>query len=193
LTKEGLRRLLRQRRAHFVSTCTADELDCLSLQQAALFERTFPLEDSCVIAGYWPLSNECDPTPLLQCLARSHKNVVLPRIERNHLIFVPWAPSARLEPGPLGTSQPTAKAPILMPDYIITPLVAFDKKGARLGQGGGFYDRTFHRFAKQTYAFTVVGYAFDCQYVDFIPQDTQDYPLDYVITPTTLYDFRNGQ
>ncbi len=184
---------MRQERAHFVNTCTAEVLASLSLQQAELFKHAFPLKKSSVVAAYWPLPHECNPAPLLHHLAHAYKNITLPRIEGDRLIFVAWTPDARLEPGPLGTTQPTAKAPILLPDYIITPLVAFDKKGTRLGQGGGFYDRTFQSFAKQGHAFTVIGYAFDCQYVDFIPQDTQDYPLDYVITPKTLYDFRNGQ
>lgn len=176
-----------------MNTCTTDVLTSLSLQQAVLFKRAFPLVDSCVIAGYWPFSHECDPTPLLHDLAHTHKNITLPRIEGDRLTFVAWTPSACLESGPFDTTQPLTKAPTLLPNYVITPLVAFDKKGTRLGHGGGFYDRAFQQFAKEGHVFTVIGYAFDCQYVDFIPQDTQDYPLDYVITPTTLYNFRNGQ
>jgi 5-formyltetrahydrofolate cyclo-ligase len=62
-------------------------------------------------------------------------------------------------------------------------LVGFTQDGARLGQGGGHYDRWLaaNRDA------VALGLAWDCQLVDDLPVEEHDQPLRAVITPTRLY------
>lgn len=64
-------------------------------------------------------------------------------------------------------------------DMIIVPLVAFDRTGARLGYGGGCYDRYLPMLSP---ACQIVGIAFDEQRVDHVPTDAHDLPLPHIIS-----------
>ncbi len=68
---------------------------------------------------------------------------------------------------------------------LITPLVAFDEYGQRLGMGGGFYDRTLQNW--QHYKMQPVGYAHDCQLVEKLPVEEWDIPLPAVVTPSKVW------
>ena len=85
--------------------------------------------------------------------------------------------------GPFGMLQPAADAGPLVPDVLFVPLVGFTADGARLGQGGGHYDRWLaeHRPA------LAIGLAWDVQLCDALPAEPHDMPLDAVITPTRFY------
>ncbi|WP_295527239.1 5-formyltetrahydrofolate cyclo-ligase [Novosphingobium sp. Chol11] len=88
-----------------------------------------------------------------------------------------------LEPGPFGILQPLADAGVAVPTFLLLPLVGFSAEGARLGQGGGHYDRWLadHRGT------AAVGMAWDCQKVDSLPDEAHDQALTAVVTPTRLY------
>lgn len=64
-------------------------------------------------------------------------------------------------------------------DMIIVPLVAFNRTGARLGYGGGCYDRYLPTVAPKC---LIVGIAFDEQCVDGVPTDTHDLPLPNIVS-----------
>ena len=64
-------------------------------------------------------------------------------------------------------------------DMIIVPLVAFDRAGARLGYGGGCYDRYLSMLSP---ACQIIGIAFDEQRVDHVPTDAHDLPLPHIIS-----------
>ena len=64
-------------------------------------------------------------------------------------------------------------------DMIIVPLVAFDRTGARLGYGGGCYDRYLPTVAPKC---LIVGIAFDEQRVDHVPTDAHDLPLPHIVS-----------
>ena len=87
------------------------------------------------------------------------------------------------EPGPVAIPQPAATAPVLVPDVLLVPLVGFTAQGARLGQGGGYYDRWLATYPHVT----AIGLAWDCQLVDTLPREPHDWPLAAVITPTRFY------
>ncbi|WP_370034054.1 5-formyltetrahydrofolate cyclo-ligase [Qipengyuania mesophila] len=88
-----------------------------------------------------------------------------------------------LEVGPFGLLQPKAEAAGLAPQVLLVPLVGFDAEGARLGQGGGHYDRWLagHRGTR------AIGLAWDCQLVADLPTEPHDIPLAAVVTPTRIY------
>ena len=88
-----------------------------------------------------------------------------------------------LEAGAFGVAQPAAAAPALTPDVLFVPLVGFTDAGARLGQGGGHYDRWLAAHPGTI----AIGLAWDCQLVDDLPNEDHDLPLSAVITPTRLY------
>ena len=84
--------------------------------------------------------------------------------------------------GLLGTLQPMSTAQIVKPDLVLVPLLGLDLKGVRLGQGGGFYDRTLELLKSN--GARAYGVAFDEQIVDDLPNEPHDQLLDGVITPS---------
>jgi len=82
--------------------------------------------------------------------------------------------------------------PVAQIDIIFTPLVAFDLTGARLGMGGGYYDRTLASTSTNKLSPSKpypIGLAHDCQLVDHIPNEEWDIPLPEIVTPTKHYQF----
>jgi 5-formyltetrahydrofolate cyclo-ligase len=67
---------------------------------------------------------------------------------------------------------------------VVAPVLAFDRKGGRLGQGGGHYDRWLARYPEVT----PVGMAWDSQLVDDLPLEPHDRRLRAVVTPTRLFE-----
>ena len=92
--------------------------------------------------------------------------------------FLAWETEAALVAGPHGLSQPAAHAIELRPDIILTPLLAFDAKLNRLGQGAGYYDRAFERFPDAWR----IGVAWSVQQVAELPTEPWDIPLHAVVT-----------
>ncbi len=87
-----------------------------------------------------------------------------------------------LEPGGFGTLAPPADSPELAPDIVLTPLLAFDEQGHRLGYGGGYYDRTLARLRGRGPRVLAVGAAFETQRIESVPHTAGDGRLDWVIT-----------
>ena len=79
---------------------------------------------------------------------------------------------------PIATSRPAAL------DLIVVPGVAFDRRGGRLGQGKGFYDRLLTQVRPDT---LLVAPAFECQIFDSVPTLPHDRPVDRVVTETNVY------
>ena len=69
------------------------------------------------------------------------------------------------------------------PHIVLTPLLAFDANGFRLGYGGGFYDRTLAKLRAKK-PVVAVGVAYDEQRVDAVPVESYDQRLDWVLTPS---------
>jgi len=140
------------------------------------------IKPASAIAAYWPIGDELDPRPLMRDLARHGHVCLLPVMKGKGLSlgFRPWDMGDPLEDGPHGTRHPVAAAPEIIPDIILTPLLAFDSRGHRLGWGGGYYDRTL-AIMPDARAF---GFAYAGQRLDHLPVKAHDRALDAVITET---------
>jgi 5-formyltetrahydrofolate cyclo-ligase len=87
-----------------------------------------------------------------------------------------------LQPGAFGVHEPLAHWPLVIPDILLVPLLAFDVHGTRLGYGGGFYDRTLSQLRVRA-----IGIAYASQQMELLPRDGHDYPLDAVLTENGLH------
>lgn len=143
-------------------------------------EFTARLSHGLTVASYVPVGSEADPSPLARAATEAGCVLALPHVTARDepMRFLAWETEAALVAGPFGLSQPAADAIELRPDIILTPLVAFDGKLDRLGQGAGYYDRAFERFPDAWR----IGVAWSAQQVDDLPAEPWDMPLHAVIT-----------
>jgi len=140
-----------------------------------------------IVGGYWPIMTEVDIRPLLARLEEREVSCALPVVTARgaELEFRRWRVLDGLEPGPLGTSHPGADAPVVTPRVLLIPLLAFDEDGFRLGQGGGYYDRTLAAI-RRSGTVEAVGVGFCAQKATHVPRDERDEPLDWVLTEESL-------
>ena len=144
-----------------------------------------------VVSAYLPIKSEISPLNAMHELYRLGKRVCLPVVVGSELPlrFREWRPGTNLEPSAFGTSTP-ARGEWLSPDLLIVPLLAFDRRGNRLGYGGGFYDRTIAELNAGNGVLTV-GMAFAEQEFDNIPSAAGDRRLDAVATQDEVIRFDN--
>lgn len=142
-----------------------------------------PLPQGAVVAGYWPMRGEIDVLPLLGALAERGQVTALPTVigRQKPLEFRRWVPGEPLEDGLYGTRHPVASAEVVRPVCLLVPLLAFDRRGVRLGYGGGFYDRTLAAL-RAVAPVVAVGVAYAGQEVDALPAEPHDERLDWVVT-----------
>jgi 5-formyltetrahydrofolate cyclo-ligase len=141
------------------------------------------------VSGYSPLKSEISPMPLLRRCADDGAALALPVVVgRGHpLIMRGWAFGAPLTSGVWGIRQPPPAAPEVFPDILIVPLLAFDRRGHRVGYGAGYYDMTLARLRAMKEV-TAIGIAFAAQEVDKVPTTPRDAPLDFVLTEREIID-----
>lgn len=137
------------------------------------------------VSGYYPVRDELDCLALLKRLEDQGAPIALPVIVREpkDLQFRAWASDAPSVAGNFGIPVPEPREKYIRPDVVLTPLLAFDRLGYRLGYGGGYYDCALSRLASEG-PVIAIGLAFDCQEVETVPHDESDYRLDWVLTPS---------
>lgn len=138
------------------------------------------------LAGYMAMRTEIDP---LDAMAAHAGPVGVPVITGagQPLRFREWGPGCALIEGEFGARIP-AEGAWLEPEVLIVPLLAWDRRGYRLGYGGGFYDRTLQGL-RARHRVLAVGFAFAAQEVDAVPIDGYDQPLDAVVTERGVIRF----
>jgi 5-formyltetrahydrofolate cyclo-ligase len=135
-----------------------------------------------VVAAYLPIRDEIDPVPAMLALSGLGYAIAVPVIEGRGrpLVFRRWTQGSATVPGLFGVPVP-ADGERLEPDALIVPMLAFDRRGHRLGYGGGFYDRTIAELrARREVA--AVGFAYADQEMPEVPDSEHDMRLDAVVT-----------
>ena len=135
-------------------------------------------------AVYKAQGSELDAMPLAEALSRRDVDLALPVAVSpgEALEFRRWRPGDALELDASGVPAPLALAEVVAPDVIFVPLLAIDDRGYRLGQGGGYYDRTLAslRGAKPLPWF--IGLCYAGQLVENLPDEVHDERLHGVLT-----------
>ncbi|MDW8370234.1 MAG: 5-formyltetrahydrofolate cyclo-ligase [Geminicoccaceae bacterium] len=136
------------------------------------------------VALFHALPEEIDTAPAFRVVAARGRSVLLPRQagKNRALEFHAFRPGDPLLPGPYGVLEPIAAAPRLEPAVLVLPLLAFDRAGARLGYGAGFYDRTIRELHARGRRPPVIGFAFSFQEVARVPTGPCDARLECVVT-----------
>jgi len=141
------------------------------------------------LSGFMPIRTEIDPTPAM-AEASAHGPVGVPVIEAEAqpLNFARWTSETPMVAGAFGAQIP-AKCVFFEPEILIVPLLSFDRRGGRLGYGGGFYDRTLEMLRARR-ATLAIGFAFAGQEVAAAPLEATDQPLDLIVTEAGVIDIR---
>ena len=140
-----------------------------------------------VVAAYASFGSELDTSEFLAGVLTDGKRLVLPRVNRaqralelRHVRDL----AADLVSGVWGIREPAQHCPIVSVDkveFLLIPGVAFAPSGARLGYGGGYYDRLLASLDRRV---ARIAAAFELQMVDCLPEGPLDQRVDQVVTET---------
>ena len=135
------------------------------------------------VSVYRAAGSEIDPAPLVAELRKRGAQIALPVVtaKETPLTVRIWAEAVDLIPDAAGIPAPPPGADAVRPDLVLAPLLAFDRRGGRLGQGGGYYDRTLSAL-RRSGPLVAIGLAFAAQEVEEIPFAPHDEPIDGVLT-----------
>lgn len=153
-------------------------LDAEAAARAASHAAALPPGDP--VAVYRAIGSELDMDALSLALARQGRTLCLPVVlaPDEAMVFRLWSPGEPLELDQAGVPAPLPLAGTVTPQLILTPLLAFDAHGGRLGQGGGYYDRTFAALPDALR----IGFAYAGQQVEDLPMEGHDIRLHGVLT-----------
>lgn len=188
--KDALRREMRLRREALSPRFVAEASEAVARRMEALPSFAAAGE----VLAYLPIRNEVDAGILARRLLAAGRRLLLPRCRRDAPGFLELGCVACLAdavPGRFGILEPRddlCQPPeAFAPDVILTPGLAFDAQGARLGLGGGYYDRLL-ALPMAAGAF-VVGLAYAFQMVARLPVEPWDRPVDAVVTEQQTHWF----
>ena len=176
----------RRRRNAFVAGLSQLERDDL---QSVLSDLLQPMFDKAGrVAAYHAVSSEIDPASVLKRAMESGCSTALPAFEHGDALMI-FRSGVVFETGPHGVPQPPHQAKVITPDLILVPLLAVDRHGTRLGQGGGHYDRALPALRES--GATIIGVGWAMQLVeDDLPAEPWDVRLDGFVSPEGLEMFR---
>lgn len=142
------------------------------------------------VALYAALPDELPSRPSFDALSGCGPQRLLPRSEGRELVFAAVERWEALAPGRYGVPEPAGPGVALAPgDVVLVPGRAFDRSGARLGRGGGYYDRLLERGP----GLVAIGMGYGFQIVDRVPCDSRDQRLDAIVSEAGLHWLRRAE
>ncbi|QPG06321.1 5-formyltetrahydrofolate cyclo-ligase [Salinimonas marina] len=194
--RRELRQTLRAARNALTSAAQHDAAQAIAYHLTCLEAYT----RAHTIAGYLANDGEPDLTPMLSQCWRDNKHTTLPVLHpfsKQHLLFLRYCSATAMTTNRFNIAEPILSCADIQllnqHDMILMPLVGFDKKGNRLGMGGGFYDRSLAALPAGDKRPVLVGIAHDCQQVDALPVASWDIPCDVIVTPAGVHNQKYTQ
>jgi 5-formyltetrahydrofolate cyclo-ligase len=168
---------------------------------ARIWQRVFEraeYEQAATVMTYVGVGEEVETRPFLPRIRADHKRIVVPYCRSGVLELFPLNDLDELAPSTFGLLEPKRELRGLPDrqvsveelDFVITPGVAFDRQGGRLGHGKGYYDKLLRRLRADA---VVLGIAFECQVLAEVPMLPHDVPMDHVATEAAVYQGRGRQ
>ncbi len=188
--KEALRKDLRKKRTQLAGQLDIAARDAL----AHNFFEFLPNLQRVMVAGYIRMGSEVNCSSLLRLLEMRGIKLALPVVAKTHapMEFRSYAFGDELQDGLLGNREPLKSADQVEPDIVLVPLLGFDEKGNRIGQGKGYYDRTLKALRKKR-DILAIGLAYQGQKQKALPVEAGDQALDAVLTEAGCWVFRGGK
>lgn len=185
--KDSLRTRMRKLRREHVAAIPESVSRLLFLRPPSPLAALAP-EGTCV-GLYQAIGAEAPTRRYAEWLYENGRTLCIPWFadSRSPMQFRSWAnpyDDTLLEPGPFEILQPLVECEEVVPPLAVVPLLAFNKAGDRLGQGGGHYDRWLAAHPEAT----PVGLAWDCQLVDALAVEEHDRRLAMIVTPTRMFE-----
>ena len=157
--------------------------------------RPFPvaIAPGTIVSGFMPLKTEISPLPLMRRLVDAGARLALPAIDGRGkpLILRAFAFGDELASGQWGIREPKPDAREVEPDILLVPLLAFDRRGYRIGYGAGYYDMTIARL-RAIKPVVAAGIAYAAQEIEEVPITARDARLDLVLTEREIIDLRGS-
>ncbi len=169
--KQRLRRAFRARRGRLSKA----QQDCHAALVRDAIEPRLAAQDT--VAAYLARDGELDLAPLVDACWRRGIVIAVPVLGRRRMRFAAYRPGETMAANRFGIPEPATPC-YVAPSVVLTPLVAFDDAGRRLGMGGGYYDRYFAAAP----SLPRIGIAHECQRAVALPADRTDMPLNAVVT-----------
>ena len=149
------------------------------------------------IALYLSHDGEIDISPVFKTAWQRGKRCYLPVLspQGKKLSFAPFTQESTMRNNRYGIPEPVVSPRMLLTpqqiNLVLTPLVAFDSKGNRIGMGGGYYDRSFAFLRRQQHfkQTRLCGIGFNFQQVDNIEKQNWDVPLFGAFTDEGFIEF----
>ena len=140
------------------------------------------------VAAYISIGTEPGTGPLIEALHALGRRVILPvLLADNDLDWARYTGPADLMPAGRGLLEPPGPRlgvdAVATADVVLTPGLAVDRRGRRLGRGGGSYDRALGRVPVGTFVCTLL---YDEEVVERVPTDVHDRPVVAAATPAGL-------
>ncbi|MFB3737897.1 MAG: 5-formyltetrahydrofolate cyclo-ligase [Candidatus Velamenicoccus archaeovorus] len=175
--KRALRREVLARR----DALPPDELERRSAEVARRLLGLPELAAAGTVMAFSSFGSEVRTTPILDGLVARGRRAVLPRIVGGELEPVVFRPDGDFRTASFGAREPVGGEvlPAAEIDVVVTPGVAFDRRGHRVGYGAGYYDRFFRRTRPDV---VKVAIGFALQLIDGVPHGSADVPVDVVVT-----------
>jgi 5-formyltetrahydrofolate cyclo-ligase len=187
-TKRALRADLRQRRRNHTST----ERETLTDQLTTTLQRFVEEREIESMSAYLSSQDEPNVRPFLNWAFDRGIRTLLPITREDGLLD--WAVGDGSSEGLGLEGMPEVVGEVLSPlalgdvDVILAPAAAVDRAGTRMGWGRGYYDKTLGSMAKRPPVYAVI---FDAEFLDELPRERHDQPVDGIITPSRILTFRS--
>ena len=146
------------------------------------FLNYFVINSEDIIGVYWPINYEIDTRPLISYLIRKKIKICLPIIENKAMSFKLWMPHEKLHYSKLKFYSPSSNSQTITPNIIVTPALAVDQEGNRIGYGKGYYDKYYKNNKSSMY----IGYVYKEQILKKLPFDKHDLKLNAIVSDNFL-------